>query len=132
MSDFIKILTHGRKLQGAVKALSIDVLEGVSEKLLNIIEKRELQLLEDMEANKARDEKLAHIRTQLEEAGLDVEDLKSSVPPKKSGRTGQKRPIKYKMTDSQGSEHTWTGIGRMPKVYAAALESGQSLDQFFV
>ena len=129
MSDFIKILTHGRRLQSAVKVLSIKELETVNEKLQTIIEKRELQLLEEMEANEARDEKLTHIRAQLEEAGLDFEDLKSSVPAKK---TGQKRPVKYKMTDDQGREHTWTGIGRMPTVYAAVKESGQSLEQYLV
>ena len=129
MSDFIKILTHGRRLHSAVKVLSIKELEAVNEKLQTIIEKREFHLLEEMEANEARDEKLTHIRAQLEEAGLDFEDLKSSVPAKK---TGQKRPVKYKMTDDQGREHTWTGIGRMPKVYAAVKESGQSLEQYLV
>ena len=32
MSDFLDILTHGRRLQGAVKELSIEELEQVQEK----------------------------------------------------------------------------------------------------
>ena len=40
MSDFLDILTHGRRLQGAVKELSIEELEQVQEKLSGIIEKR--------------------------------------------------------------------------------------------
>jgi len=49
MSDFLDILTHGRRLQGAVKELSIEELEQVQEKLSGIIEKRkENYTLEDM------------------------------------------------------------------------------------
>ena len=40
MNDFLEILTHGRRLQGAVKDLSTAELESVQEKLANIIEKR--------------------------------------------------------------------------------------------
>ena len=40
MNEFLDILTHGRRLQGAVKELSIQELETVQEKLANIIDKR--------------------------------------------------------------------------------------------
>ena len=40
MSEFLEILTHGRRLQGAVKDLSVEELTSVQEKLNNIIEKR--------------------------------------------------------------------------------------------
>lgn len=132
MSDFTNILMHGRRLQGAVKELSIDDLVSVTDKLNTIIENRKVKESEQLEANKAKQEKLDNILAQLEEAGLDVDDLQRVEPAKKSARTGQKRPIKYKMTDSNGKEHAWTGIGRMPKVYAAVLESGQSLEQYLV
>ena len=116
MSDFLEILTHGRRLQGAVKDLSTADLESVQEKLTNIIEKRK--------------EKIADIQKQLEEAGLDVSDLESTPVEKKT--TGKKRPVKYKLTDSEGNEHAWTGIGRMPRVYKDALESGKSLDDYAI
>ena len=45
MSEFLDILTHGRRLQGAVKELSIEELEQVQEKLSGIIEKRKEKLL---------------------------------------------------------------------------------------
>ncbi|WP_456095287.1 H-NS family histone-like protein, partial [Paraglaciecola hydrolytica] len=36
MSEFVAILTHGRKLQGAVKELTVEELELVAQKLNNI------------------------------------------------------------------------------------------------
>lgn len=132
MSDFTNILMHGRRLQGAVKELTVEELMSVADKLNTIIENRKVKESEQLVADKAKQEKLDNILAQLEEAGLGVEDLQRNEPVKKSGRTGQKRPVKYKLTDRDGKEHTWTGIGRMPKVYAAVLESGQSLDQYLV
>ncbi|MBU2976752.1 H-NS family nucleoid-associated regulatory protein [Alteromonas sp. C1M14] len=128
MSEFLDILTHGRRLQGAVKELSITELESVQDKLGNIIDKRKQKALEDEKVQQQKLEKIAEIQKQLEEAGLDVSDLESSVVEKKS--TGKKRPVKYKLTDAKGEEHLWTGIGRMPRVYKEALESGKSLDDF--
>ncbi|BCO18930.1 H-NS histone family protein [Alteromonas sp. McT4-15] len=131
MSEFLDILTHGRRLQGAVKELSINELEAIQEKLGSIIEKRKekAQALEKAEQEKR--EKLAAIKKQMEEAGLNVEDLKAlSLQPNK--KTGKKRPVKYKLVDEQGNEHLWTGIGRMPRVYKDALDSGKSLDTFSV
>jgi DNA-binding protein H-NS len=43
VSKFIEVLTHGRKLQGAVKTLSIVELEGVSRKLESIIKRRKIK-----------------------------------------------------------------------------------------
>ena len=74
MSDFLDILTHGRRLQGAVKELSIEELEQVQEKLSGIIEKRKEKLVEQkwdkqldillaqMEDHLQKDNKLEEIR----------------------------------------------------------------------
>ena len=130
MSDFLEILTHGRRLQGAVKDLSTAELESVQEKLTNIIEKRKEKELEEQKEQQEKLQKIADIQKQLEEAGLDVSDLESAPVEKKA--TGKKRPVKYKLTDSEGNEHPWTGIGRMPRVYKDALESGKSLEDFAI
>ena len=130
MNEFLKIFTHGRKLQGAVKELSTEELVSVAEKLNNIIENRKAK---EAEIKKAEQEKLAkidEIRKQMEAAGLDVEDLQIEGIGKKSKRAGQKRPVKYILKDKGGVEHPWTGIGRMPKVFSQALADGKSLDKF--
>ncbi len=131
MNEFIAILTHGRRLQGAVKELSVEELEQVQEKLASIIEKRKEKALELEKVEKEKLEKLAEIKKQMEEAGLNVEDLQAlSVETNK--KIGKKRPVKYKLTDDSGEEHPWTGIGRMPRVYKDALENGKSLDKYLV
>ncbi|WP_166422909.1 H-NS family nucleoid-associated regulatory protein [Paraglaciecola sp. 20A4] len=132
MSDFISILTHGRRLQGAVKELSVEELESVADKLNSIIENRKTKELEQQEAAKEKNQKLNEILAQLEAAGLDVNDLQQAEPAKKSTKVGKKRPVKYILSDSEGNEHKWTGIGRMPKVFKAALDSGKSLDSFLI
>jgi len=133
MNEFLSILTHGRRLQGAVKELTIQELEAIQEKLSNIIEKRKQKQLEEEKAEQEKRAKLAEIKKQIEEAGLNLEDLQSlnmnMDTPKK---TGKKRPVKYKLTDSEGVTHPWTGIGRMPRVYKEALENGKSLDDFSI
>lgn len=132
MSEFLSILTHGRRLQGAVKELSLAELEEVATKLGSIIEKRREKEAEAMAAEKAKQEKLDLIKKQMEEAGLDIEDLQGIHNFKSSKRAGQKRPVKYILKDDEGNEHPWTGIGRMPKVYSHALAAGKILDDFAV
>ena len=131
MSEFLAILTHGRKLQGAVKDLSVAELEVVAEKLANIIELRKSKEAELIKQQQAKQEKLADILKQMQEAGLDVADLQQDTV-KKVVKAPQKRPVKYKLTDQSGEQHLWTGIGRMPKVFAQAIASGKSLEQFAV
>lgn len=132
MSDFLDIFTHGRKLQGAIKELSTEELVSVAEKLNNIIESRKAKDAERLKEEKQKRDKIEAIRQQLEEAGLDIEDLQSSGAVKKSKRSGQKRPVKYILKDEDGNEHPWTGIGRMPKVYSHALAAGKTLDKYKV
>lgn len=131
MNEFLDILTHGRRLQGAVKELSIQELESVKEKLSSIIEKRKEKALEQEKAEKEKREKLAQIKKQMEEAGLNVEDLQA-LNTDTNKKMGKKRPVKYKLIDKDGNEHPWTGIGRMPRVYKEALDSGKSLDEYSV
>ena len=130
MSDFLEILTHGRRLQGAVKELSIAELEAVQEKLAGIITKRVEKEQAEEEAKQEKLKKIAEIQKQLEEAGLEVSDLKSAPAEKKT--TGKKRPVKFELKDDQGNIHQWTGIGRMPRVYKQALENGKSLEDFAI
>lgn len=131
MSDFLDILNHGRRLQGAVKELSIEELESIQEKIGSIIEKRKEKALAQEKAEKEKREKLAAIKKQMEEAGLNVEDLQALATTTQK-KTGKKRPVKYKLVDNSGEEHLWTGIGRMPRVYKDALEKGKSLDDFSI
>ncbi|RVS43282.1 DNA-binding protein, partial [Citrobacter freundii] len=41
-------------------------------------------------------------------------------------------PAKYKYTDENGNEQTWTGQGRTPKAITAAIEAGKTLEDFAI
>lgn len=132
MSEFLDILTHGRRLQGAVKDLSLEELDQVVEKLKNIISARKEKEAEKRKAEKEKQKKVEAIRKQMQEAGVELDDLQELGASKKSAKTGKKRPVKYILKDKDGKEHPWTGIGRMPKVFSEALASGKSLEKFKV
>ena len=107
------------------------VLETVQEKLANIIDKRKEKALEEEKVGQEKRAKLEEIKKQMEEAGLNVEDLQA-LNVETNKKVGKKRPVKYKLVDSKGEEHLWTGIGRMPRVYKEALDSGKSLDDYAI
>ncbi|RYV02172.1 histone [Shewanella sp. OPT22] len=128
MSDFLEILTHGRRFKAAVKDLSIEELEDLATKLDKIIvERKELAELES-KANAERDAKIEAIRKQMEEIGLSVDDLGGvkSAPKKRAPR-----PPKYEIT-VDGETIRWTGQGRMPTVFKSEVDSGKSLDDFLI
>ncbi len=132
MSDFLKTLTHGRRLQGAVKELTLEELEEVLVKLRNIIETRKLKEEEKQRQEQEKQAKILEIQKQLMEAGISYEELGSASTAPLSKRAGQKRPIKYRIVDEDGEEHNWTGIGRMPKIFSEALATGKSLEDFSI
>lgn len=132
MSEFLDILTHGRKLQGAVKELSVTELESVRQKLDNIIEKRKEKELEQQRAEQEKLAKIEEIQKQMQEAGVDVSDLQKLTGDTAKKTTGAKRPVKYRLKDDEGNEHSWTGIGRMPKVFKQAIENGKDLQNFSI
>ena len=72
----------------------------MQEKLAKIIDKRKEKALEEEKVGQEKRAKLEEIKKQMEEAGLNFEDLQSlnEEAPKK---VGKKRPVKYKLTDSE-------------------------------
>ncbi len=130
MSEFLQILTHGRRLQGAVKDLSSEELEEVIAKLISIIESKKEKEKEEKKVQAEKQAKIVQIQEQLKAAGLSLDDLNESELISKIGKSGKKRPVKYKLVDSNGEPHFWTGIGRMPKIFSEALSNGIELDEF--
>ncbi|UAA40199.1 H-NS histone family protein [Paraneptunicella aestuarii] len=130
MSEFLQILTHGRRLQGAVKDLGSDELEEVVAKLNSIIENKKEREKEEKQVQAEKQEKIAQIQEQLKAAGLSLTDLNESDLISKISKSGKKRPVKYRLVDENGEPHFWTGIGRMPKIFSEALSNGIELDDF--
>lgn len=124
MSDFLKILTNNRRLKAATRKASAEEIEKAYAQIGVILDERkaeeEAEMVELQEREAAREAILA----QMEEVGLDVEDLAGEKKAKPSKRKS-KRAIKYRYTDKSGTEHTWAGVGRAPKVFAEFKAQGK-------
>ena len=128
MSDFLEILTHGRRFKAAVKELSVEELQELATKLDKIIEEREELAELESQANAERNAKIDAICKQMEEIGLSVDDLgEVKAAPKKRAP----RPPKYEIS-VDGEMIRWTGQGRMPTVFKNEVDNGRSLDDFLI
>ena len=131
MTESIQTLNNIRTLRAQARGVDLGTLEEILEKLTAIIEDRreeEASLRIEKEAHQA---KLEAFRQKLLEEGIDPVELLAgrSVSSKpKSQRVP--RPAKYKYTDENGNQQTWTGQGRTPKPIAIALENGKTLEYF--
>ncbi|WP_394128764.1 H-NS family nucleoid-associated regulatory protein [Shewanella maritima] len=131
MSDFLDILTHGRRFKAAVKELSLIELKETAEKLNKIIDDREQQLQAEQAANAERNARIADILAQIEDSGLSIEDLGDLAAVKPAPKKRAPRPAKYEIT-VDGEHITWTGQGRMPTVFKKEVDSGKSMDDFLI
>ncbi|WP_369742364.1 H-NS family nucleoid-associated regulatory protein [Pseudidiomarina sp. PP-1MA] len=135
MSEFISILTHGRRLKAAIKELSVEELKEVQLKLGKIIDDRIQEEAELRQQEAERLEKIAALKAAIADAGLSPEDLMDTSFAGTSAQIKRPRspkPAKYAYTDEHGARKTWTGQGRMPKAIVKALAEGASLEQFLL
>lgn len=129
MSEFLDILTHGRRFKAAVKDLSVEELKAVAEKLEKVIVERAEEAKEEEKLQAARLAKIEDIRQQMESVGLSVEDL--AATPAKPTKKRAPRPPKYQI-EVDGEMVTWTGQGRMPTVFKTQVDNGHSMDEFLI
>lgn len=136
MSVF-KSLTNLRSLRGLVKDLDLEQLKAISEKFNIIIAEREEEIkLEELQKEKQL-ESLNKYKEMLKEDGLSIDELAELLADKviKTRKARKKlppRPAKYKFTDANGNEKTWTGQGRTPRELQAALNNGKKLEDFAI
>ncbi len=130
MSEFLEILTHGRRFKAAVKDLSVEELRDLAEKLDKILVERESMAEEEQQALAARNAKIEEIRLQMEAVGLSIDDL-GGVPVKATAKKRAPRPAKYQI-EVNGEMVQWTGQGRMPTVFKNEINKGRSLEDFLI
>lgn len=131
MSDFLEVLTHARRFKAAVKELSLEDLQDLASKLSKIIEEREESVKEEEAAMAERVAKIEEIRKQMEEVGLSLDDLGVSGTAKAIVKKRAPRPAKYQI-ESEGETVTWTGQGRMPKVFKTQIDAGHDMEEFLI
>ncbi|OOE77039.1 H-NS family histone-like protein [Salinivibrio sp. ML290] len=135
MSDAMKALLNLRSLRAVAKEMSTEQLNEALEKLQTVVEERK-EIDRQAEAQeKERLEKLEKYRAMLEADGIDPEEIVALLGgASKSKALGKRatRPAKYQYTGEDGSQKTWTGQGRMPKVIREAIESGAAKQEDFL
>lgn len=130
MTDAIKTLNNIRTLRAQARETDLVTLEEILEKLTAIVEDKRQEETIAQQQNAERQSKIEALRAQLLEDGIDPSELLGNVKSSRTAAVRAPRPAKYKYIDENGDEKTWTGQGRTPKVIAAALESGKSLEDF--
>jgi DNA-binding protein StpA len=133
MSIMLQKLNNIRTLRAMTREFSIDVLEEMLEKFRIVTEEKRSEE-ESLRENLA--EKQEKINTWLElmkSEGISPDDLVSNIAaPTGTRKKRAVRPAKYRFTDFNGEQKTWTGQGRMPKPIAEAVANGQSLNDFLI
>jgi DNA-binding protein H-NS len=130
MSEFLRIVSHARRLKSTVKELSIQQLEEIKDKLQTIIEERLSEEMAEKQENLDRLEKIRKYREMLAADGINPGEL-SETPVEKSGKRAPRKP-KYEVYNELGERITWTGQGRIPNIFKARVEAGESLDTFLI
>ena len=117
MSELAKTLLNLRSLRAFSQDLTFDQLTEIQVKLTTVVEERQLQELENEEANEKREAQLKAVADMLKRDGIALDDLVAALAKQPKGAQKGKRaprPAKYRYTDESGAEKTWTGQGRTP------------------
>lgn len=130
MSELLRIMSHSRRLKSAVKELSIEQLEDIKEKLQAIIDERHAEIEAEKQENQERLEKIKKLRELLAAEGINPDELSDAAVEKTTKRNP--RQPKYEVWNEHGERITWTGQGRMPNVFKARIDAGESLDTFLI
>lgn len=136
MSEEFKLFGSIRTLRALARGTSLEILEEILEKLTAIVEEKRHEEESGMKEREERKAKLLTIREQLLADGIDPQELLiNSNPPsttKKRKSSRSPRPAKYRYTDEDCNEKSWTGQGRTPKAIKKAVDDGKSLDEFLL
>lgn len=131
MSDFVKVLSHARRLNSATKNLSVAELKDIQSKLEKIIEKRIVAEEDSRRKDAEKKKKIEDIKKQLAADGIDIDELLTEGTEKVAKKRAP-RPPKYEITNNEGKKITWTGQGRMPNVFKEKVAEGISIDTFLI
>lgn len=134
MTSLLQNLNNIRTLRAMAREFSLDVLEDMLEKLRIVTEEKRNEQAEAEQQRAEQNQKISALLEMMKADGISAEDLlgsqlnTSADAPKKR----KARAAKYRFTDVDGQEKTWTGQGRTPKPIALALAEGKSLDDFLI
>lgn len=133
MNLMLQNLNNIRTLRAMAREFSIDVLEEMLEKF-RVVTKERREEEEQLQRQRAEQQQKINTWLELMKAdGISPEELfGNDIAIARVGKKRQPRPAKYRYTDLNGENKTWTGQGRTPKPIAQALAAGKSLDDFLI
>lgn len=138
MSDFLRTFLNARSLRAVTRELTLEQLTEGFDKLKAIVEERQVAEESVRKGQEERLRKIAEYTEMLRAEGLELADLlQGDVSAEKTSKRAPyapraPRPPKYRYTDVDGTERTWTGQGRQPVPIREAIAAGQSLEDFLI
>jgi DNA-binding protein H-NS len=133
MSEFLKILSHARRLKSSTDELTVEQLLEVKDKLQKIIDDRIAAEEEERLANAEKIAKIEKYREMLAADGIDLDELSDGITTTAATKTKRApRPPKYEIWADNGEHITWTGQGRMPNIFKERVENGEDLDNYLI
>ncbi len=128
-NEFTSTLLRKNSLRKAVTEISVAELEKVLADLQEIRDEKVAAEEERAAADAARLEAVKKIQAQMAELGLSADDLSAG------GATATKKasvPAKYRLIDTDGKPHEWSGRGRTPRVFLERFEKGAKKEDFLI
>ncbi|MBU2898297.1 H-NS histone family protein [Vibrio hepatarius] len=132
MEDTLKKITNLRSARAMGRELSIEILVRITNNFSTVLEERKVEDEAKRQEEKLRTAKIEEYLKKLKGEGIDVTDLISFAPQEKVKQTRQSKPAKYKYTNADGEEKTWTGQGRTPSAIKEQLDQGKTLEDFLI
>lgn len=133
MSFMLQKLNNIRSLRAMAREFSTDVLEDMLEKLRIVTEEKRTEQQKTQQQQAEYQEKIKTWLELMVADGISPDELAlREMAPTDGRKKRQPRPAKYRYTDHNGAEKTWTGQGRMPKPIAQAVAQGKSLESFLI
>lgn len=116
MSELTKTLLNIRSLRAFSRELTLEQLEEIKQKLSAVIDERKIEEAELDAEREEKEAKLKEIAATLKRDGIDVGELMAALSNQPATKKAKRapRPAKYRYTDDNGHEKTWTGQGRTP------------------
>jgi DNA-binding protein H-NS len=124
MNHFIEIAQNKSRLRAACRDLSTKQMQTIVDSLEKIIEKRIQQEAAEAAATAAQNTKKQEILGAMKAAGLSPEDFFDNQPKVKEKKSRKPVAAKYRITDSEGSVHEWSGRGLTPKAFQKFFDNG--------
>ncbi|MGL4860126.1 MAG: H-NS family nucleoid-associated regulatory protein [Enterobacteriaceae bacterium] len=130
----LTIFKNIRQLRAAARHCSIDELQEILTKFERVMDERrndEYELQQELLNKQLLIEKYQKM---LQEEGIHPTELveQGGVRRRKTRTVTRISEAKYRYTNANGENKTWTGVGRMPAVIKKALKSGKKLEHFAI